>query len=301
MKAPVSWIREYVDLPADVTTEELAARLTALGLKLEAIEKPGDQITGPLVVGTRADHGARAAEERQDHQLVHRRRRPDETPTAPASRRASSAARTTSRPATWSSWCCPAAVLPGELRDLRAQDLRPRLGRDDLLGRASSASARTTTASSCCRPTPVSPATTPSRCSGSARRSSSSRSTPTVPTRSRCAASRARPRWRSTRRSATRPSATVPAPNGDGYPVVVDDPAGCPVFVARTVTGFDPAAPTPDWMARRIDPGRDAPDLAGRRRHQLRDARARPADPRLRRRQARRRRSGCAGPPRASG
>ena len=51
MKAPVSWIREYVDLPADVTTEELAARLTALGLKLEAIEKPGDQITGPLVVG----------------------------------------------------------------------------------------------------------------------------------------------------------------------------------------------------------------------------------------------------------
>src|SRR3954466_10395077 len=51
MKAPVSWIRAYVDLPADVTTEELAARLTALGLKLEAVEKPGDQITGPLVVG----------------------------------------------------------------------------------------------------------------------------------------------------------------------------------------------------------------------------------------------------------
>src|SRR3954462_7279211 len=51
MKAPLSWIREYVDLPAGVSTEELAARLTALGLKLEAIEKPGDQITGPLVVG----------------------------------------------------------------------------------------------------------------------------------------------------------------------------------------------------------------------------------------------------------
>ena len=51
MKAPVSWIREYVDLPADVTTEQLAARLTALGLKLEAIEKPGEQIQGPLVVG----------------------------------------------------------------------------------------------------------------------------------------------------------------------------------------------------------------------------------------------------------
>ena len=41
MRAPLSWIREYVDLPADVTTEELAARLTALGLKLEALEHPG--------------------------------------------------------------------------------------------------------------------------------------------------------------------------------------------------------------------------------------------------------------------
>ncbi len=51
MKAPVSWIREYVDLPDGVTTEALAARLTALGLKLEAIESPRDAITGPLVVG----------------------------------------------------------------------------------------------------------------------------------------------------------------------------------------------------------------------------------------------------------
>ena len=51
MRAPVSWIREYVDLPAEVSTDELAARLTALGLKLEAIHRPGDAISGPLVVG----------------------------------------------------------------------------------------------------------------------------------------------------------------------------------------------------------------------------------------------------------
>ncbi|MDP3892206.1 phenylalanine--tRNA ligase subunit beta [Nocardioides sp.] len=51
MKAPESWIREYVDLPADVTTAELTRRLTMLGLKLEAVEAPGEQITGPLVVG----------------------------------------------------------------------------------------------------------------------------------------------------------------------------------------------------------------------------------------------------------
>ena len=62
-------------------------------------------------------------------------------------------------------------VLPGggaarRLRDHRAQDLRPRLRRDDLLAPPSSVSATTTTASSCCPPTPVSPATTPSTCCG---------------------------------------------------------------------------------------------------------------------------------------
>src|ERR1700710_2540305 len=51
MKAPVSWIREYADLPADVAVDDLAPRLTALGLKLESLERPGADITGPLVVG----------------------------------------------------------------------------------------------------------------------------------------------------------------------------------------------------------------------------------------------------------
>ena len=40
---------------------------------------------------------------------------------------------------------------------------------------------------------------------------------------------------------------------GAAYPVVVDDFTGCPVFVAREVSGFDPAAPTPPHIARRIE------------------------------------------------
>ncbi|UDY25290.1 phenylalanine--tRNA ligase subunit beta [Nocardioides sp. Kera G14] len=53
MKAPVSWIHELLgsSLPADLSTEELTARLTALGLKLEAIETSGAGIEGPLVIG----------------------------------------------------------------------------------------------------------------------------------------------------------------------------------------------------------------------------------------------------------
>lgn len=51
MLAPVSWIRELVDLPVDVTTEVLTDRLTALGLKLEGIHAAGADIQGPLVIG----------------------------------------------------------------------------------------------------------------------------------------------------------------------------------------------------------------------------------------------------------
>ncbi|TQL68756.1 phenylalanyl-tRNA synthetase beta subunit [Nocardioides albertanoniae] len=51
MKAPLSWIKEYVSLPEDLGIEEITDRLTALGLKLEAIETSGAGIEGPLVVG----------------------------------------------------------------------------------------------------------------------------------------------------------------------------------------------------------------------------------------------------------
>ena len=51
MKTSVSWIKEYVDLPTEVTTEQLTDRLTALGLKLEAIHSAAEGISGPLVVG----------------------------------------------------------------------------------------------------------------------------------------------------------------------------------------------------------------------------------------------------------
>ena len=44
----------------------------------------------------------------------------------------------------------------------------------------------------------------------------------------------------------------VPSSSEVAYEVVVEDPVGCPVFTGRSVTGFDPAAPTPAWMARRI-------------------------------------------------
>lgn len=44
----------------------------------------------------------------------------------------------------------------------------------------------------------------------------------------------------------------VPVPNAFGYPVEVSDPAGCDRFTARTVTGLDPEARSPIWLKRRL-------------------------------------------------
>ncbi|UCM86880.1 phenylalanine--tRNA ligase subunit beta [Streptomyces marincola] len=51
MRAPLSWLREYVDLPAAVTGRDVAERLIAAGLQVETVERLGTDITGPLVVG----------------------------------------------------------------------------------------------------------------------------------------------------------------------------------------------------------------------------------------------------------
>ncbi|WP_432038622.1 phenylalanine--tRNA ligase subunit beta [Streptomyces cucumeris] len=44
----------------------------------------------------------------------------------------------------------------------------------------------------------------------------------------------------------------VPSPNSHGYPVTVTDPVGCDRFTARTVTGLDPQAHSPIWLRRRL-------------------------------------------------
>ena len=141
-------------------------------------------------------------------------------------------------------------------------------------------------ASSCCRPTRGSRATTPSP-APPARRGDRVRdqSRPCL----RAVAAWGRPRGGAgVRRAVHRPrrARRPPSRTATGYPVRGGGPDGCPVFVTRTVTGFDPTAPTPALAGAAAAAGRDAPDLARRRRHQLRDARAGPADPRLRRRQA---------------
>ena len=49
MRVPLSWLREYVDLPAGVTGRGVAEKLIRAGLEVETVEE--SDLTGPLVVG----------------------------------------------------------------------------------------------------------------------------------------------------------------------------------------------------------------------------------------------------------
>ncbi|HEX6988067.1 MAG TPA: phenylalanine--tRNA ligase subunit beta, partial [Bacillota bacterium] len=47
MRVPLSWLREWVEVPWDAG--ELAERLTAVGLAVESVERPGDEVRGVMV------------------------------------------------------------------------------------------------------------------------------------------------------------------------------------------------------------------------------------------------------------
>ncbi|CAL9395716.1 phenylalanine--tRNA ligase subunit beta [Streptomyces sp. NPDC057838] len=51
MRVPLSWLREYVDLPATETGRDVQAKLISAGLEVETVERLGADLKGPLVVG----------------------------------------------------------------------------------------------------------------------------------------------------------------------------------------------------------------------------------------------------------
>jgi phenylalanyl-tRNA synthetase beta chain len=255
MRTPVSWIREYAALPDDLATVDLAHRLTALGLKLESLERPGAEISGPLVVGRVL---TMEAEPQKNGKTIH-------WCTVDVGPELNAANGTGEAPSGVGIVCgahnfapgdlvvvvlpggvlpggfeisarktyghvsagmiCSAAelglgddhdgiiVLPADAGD-PGQDARPVLGLDEEVIEFE-----------------------------------------INPDRSYALSLRGIAREAATTYDVTFSDPClrdVPAADGNGYPVRVEDSLGCPVFVARTVTGFDPAAPTPDWLATRI-------------------------------------------------
>ena len=117
MRAPISWLRDRVALPEDLTGRDLAEVFTGAGLQVETVETIGDGV-GPLVVGRVVDFVDQPQKNgkliRWCHVDVGPAQAPDVPPApvedirCPPACAASSAARTTSRSVTWWSSGCPA-------------------------------------------------------------------------------------------------------------------------------------------------------------------------------------------------
>lgn len=269
MRVPLSWLREHAPVPEGATAEDVLATLVTVGLEEEAVHRPADELTGPVVVGqvltkepeTHSNGKTvnwctvRVVPEGQEQTLTGKG-------VDPSGVQGVICGAANFEPGDKVVVTLPGAVLPGNfrisarktyghtsagmiasVRELGIGDdhdgilvlstlgLDPEIGADALalLGLHDEAAEINVT-----------------------------------PDRGYAFSIRgvAREYCHAVREPFTDPAeavaARVPAPTGDGFPVAVDDDApvhgnpGCTRFVARSVTGIDATAPTPPWMSARL-------------------------------------------------
>ncbi|QCY46671.1 Phenylalanine--tRNA ligase beta subunit [Glutamicibacter creatinolyticus] len=51
MRVPLSWLRDYAQVPANASAEDVMADLVKVGLEEEDVHRPSDELHGPIVVG----------------------------------------------------------------------------------------------------------------------------------------------------------------------------------------------------------------------------------------------------------
>ena len=248
MKAPVSWIREYVDLPADVTTEDLAARLTALGLKLEAIEKPGDQITGPLVIGKVL---TMEPEPQKNGKTINWCTVDVGDANGTGEPQGIVCGAHNFKPGDLVVCILPGGILPGDFQIsarktyghlsagmiCSARELGLGEDHDGIIVLPAGAGAPGVDAFEVLGLSDevIEFEINPDRAYALSLRGVAREAALAYGAPFRDPGERA-----------------LPEPNASGHPVEIEDADGCPVFVARKVTGFDPTAVSPDWMVRRL-------------------------------------------------
>ena len=61
MRAPLSWLRDHVQLPDELTGRALSHALIRAGLEVETVELTGSDVSGPVVVGVVQSYEAERA------------------------------------------------------------------------------------------------------------------------------------------------------------------------------------------------------------------------------------------------
>ncbi|MFD7998090.1 phenylalanine--tRNA ligase subunit beta [Streptomyces mirabilis] len=247
MRVPLSWLREYVDLPATETGRDVQAKLISAGLEVETVEQLGADLKGPLVVGQ-----VRSIEELEGFKKPIRFCLVD-VGTANGTGELQEIVCGARNFAVGDKVVVvlPGAVLPGNFaiaaRQTYGKTSHGMICSGDELGMGDDGSGGIIVL-----PPEVEVATdaiellqlvdevldiavTPDRgyalsMRGVAREAAIAYGLPLMD-----------------------PALLdVPAPNAFGYPVRVSDPMGCDRFTARTVTGLDPETHSPIWLRRRL-------------------------------------------------
>ena len=252
MKAPLSWLAEYAALPADLDGRTLAEAYVRAGLEVEAVEQAGADVTGPLVVGRVL---SAEPEQHTNGKTINWCRVDVGDHNDPADGEVPSSRGIVCGAHNFGAGdlvvvALPGAVLPGDFaiaarktyghvsdgmicsaRELGLGDDHDGilvLTEPDLVPGADAAAVLHL------RETVLDLDVTPDR--------------------GYCLSLRglAREAAQATGTAFTDPvDRPVPAEVADGYPVRRES-AGCALFVALTVTGIDPARPSPRWLARRV-------------------------------------------------
>ena len=243
MRVPVPWLRELVDLPTDVPTEEVAARLTAAGLKVEAVHR-ASAVGGPLVVGRVVAY---------------------EDETHPNGKTIRWCTVDVGEPEPRGIVCgafnfavgdavvvaLPGAVLPGGIA-IGARRTYGHLS-DGMICSPDELGLGADHSSILVLPGEHTPGADADAVLGLR---DEVLEIAVTPDRGYALAMRGVAREAATAFGVSfRDPATVPAPPAaadDGYSVRVDDAAGCPLFVARTVHDVDATRPPPLWLQRRL-------------------------------------------------
>ncbi|MGI8613012.1 MAG: phenylalanine--tRNA ligase subunit beta [Nocardioidaceae bacterium] len=249
MRVPLSWLRDHVDLSPQVRAGELAARLTDLGLKLESLTATGAGLQGPLVVG----RVLTVTPETHRNGKTVRWCSVDvgEAHNDPAGSRGILCGAANFAAGDLVVVSLPGAVLPGDFR-IAARKTYGHLSDGMICSARELGVGDDAEGIIVLRPGEAAPGDDAGSLLGLREEVIELEITP-----DRAYALSIRGVAREAALAcgvAFRDPASVRVDTGPGpsYPVAVDDAEACPVFVIRMVSGFDPAAPTPRRLARRL-------------------------------------------------
>ena len=247
MRAPLSWLREYAAVSADTDGRALADALVRAGLEVETVDRAGADVTGPLVVGRVLDY----ADEPQRNGKTIRWCQVDVGAHNPEDGlRGIVCGAHNFTVGDLVVVALPGAVLPGDF----AIAARKTYGHvsDGMICSARELGLGDDHDGILVLPEPD---LTPGEDAAAVLQLRDDvLDIAVTPDRGYCLSIRglAREAAQATGVAFTDPvDRPVPLEVADGYPVELESP-DCPLFVALTVTGIDPARPSPRWLARRV-------------------------------------------------